>query len=393
MTGYRDFKEIAHSGGKMTFSIRRDTDGQLLISTGWSNSRPTPAAIAGLYADLNTGLVVTDFRMSGMGVPFDPQPPPGTIPVLIGSDSHGKWGHTCPRCEGYFRSAHHPAIYPLTCVYCGCRAPTHAFRTIAQRKYVFHVVEEVCACIDTVEAESEREIVIDMDVVADRESTDLRHHFYYSEQAQQTEFNCVKCGSYNDVRGRFAYCGCCGWRNNLESFKKQIETVRERLNAGTLSAENALRDAVSAWDSCCRDFAAQVRKRIPMKPSRRAALERPFYDTDGAALMAMKQADIDVTRGFGATETTFIKLMMHRRHVHEHLGGVADQTYVTESGDAAARVGDLLRENQAEVHRFANLLGKMIGNVESDFHEIFPPTDWPIEHYRKGSERGRRRIW
>ena len=84
--------------------------------------------------------------------------------------------------------------------------------------------------------------------------------------------------------------------------------------------------------------------------------------------------------------------MMHRRHVHEHLGGVADQKYVMESGDVA-KIGDLLREDQARVHRFANVLGKMISNLETDFHEIFPPTDWPIEYYRNGGDRGRRRIW
>jgi hypothetical protein len=389
MADYRDFKEIAHSGGKMTFAVERDADGRVLVSTGWSHSSPTPAAIAGLYADLNTGLIVGDFRMRGMGVPFEPEPPPGSVPVMLGSDSHAKWGHRCPSCHGYFRSEHHPT-YPLTCAYCGCKAPTHAFRTIAQRKYVRHVIEEVATCITELPPGGHREINIDMDVAGDRESAEPKPDFYYAEQAQQTEFSCEKCGGYNDVRGRFAYCGSCGWRNNRESFKRQVEGVRERLNAGALSPEGAVRDAVSAFDSCCRDFANQVRLRIPMKPSRRTALERPFYDTAGAAMLAMKQSDIDLMRGCSSEDAAFFKLMMHRRHVHEHLGGVVDQNYVAESGDVSGKVGDLLREDREQVHRFASLLTKMMNNLEADFHEIFPPTDWPIERHKKYRDSRRR---
>jgi hypothetical protein len=392
MADYRDFKEIAHSGGKITFSVERDAEGGLSISTAWSHGNPTPAAIAGLYADLNSGLIVGDFRLGGMGEPFKPPPPGGAVPVFIGSDSHAKWGHMCPRCRGYFRSEHHPAIHPLTCAYCGWKGPTHAFRTRAQRKYVHHVIEKVAICIQELPVGEHRDVVIDMDVAGD-ESVDPKPEFYYTEQAQQTEFNCEKCGGYNDVRGRYAYCGACGWRNNRESFESQIEGTRERLNARTLSPESAVRDAVSAFDACCRDFAKQVSERIPMKPTRRSALERPFYDTDGVAMTAMKQADIDLTRGLGAEDAALVRLMMHRRHVHEHLGGVADATYVTESGDTAAKAGDLLREDQGQVHRFANLLVKMVANVEVDFHEIFPPTDWPIEYYKKGGDRGGRRIW
>ena len=240
-------------------------------------------------------------------------------------------------------------------------------------------------------AGEQREIVIDMDAAGDRESSDPKPEFYYAEQAQQTEFNCEKCGGYNDVRGRYAYCGSCGWRNNSESFNKQIDGVRERLNAGTLTPEGAVRDAVSAFNSCCRDFAKQVRERIAMKSARRTALERPFYDTDGVAMVAMKQADL--TRGFSADDAALLKLMMHRRHVHEHLGGVVDQNYVAKSGDTTAKAGDLLREDQGQVHRFGALLAKMIANLEADFHEIFPPTDWPIEYHKKGGDRGRRRIW
>jgi hypothetical protein len=237
-----------------------------------------------------------------------------------------------------------------------------------------------------------REIIVDMDEAGDRESAEMKPDFYYSEQAQQTEFNCVKCGDYNDVRGRFAYCTSCGWKNNREDLKASLEDVRERLNAHHLSPAAAVREAVSEFDACCRDFASQVRARIPMKPTRRAALERAFHDIHASAGTAMRDvADIDLVRGFDKGDTTFLKLMMHRRHVHEHHGSVADETYVKESGDLNARVGVLLREDQGNAHRLIGLLNRMVANLEADFHEIFAPTEWPVRHFNERCERiGRR---
>jgi len=62
-----------------------------------------------------------------------------------------------------------------------------------------------------------------------------------------------------------------------------------------------------------------------------------------------------------------------------------------QSGESGhTKIGDLLREDQGQVNRFASLLGKMVANLEADFHEILPPTYRPIEHRKKGGDRGRR---
>jgi hypothetical protein len=63
---------------------------------------------------------------------------------------------------------------------------------------------------------------------------------------------------------------------------------------------------------------------------------------------------------------------------------------VAESGDTKAKVGDLLREDQRQAHALANLLGKMVANLEADFHDIFPPTDWPVEYHTKRTDRTKR---
>ena len=376
----------------MSFKIACDTNGHKSMASGWTQSRPSPASIVGLYADLNSGEVIADVRLGGVGQPFEPQPPPMSILIMLGSDSHTRWGHQCPRCRGYFRSAHHPAVYPITCTYCGRKAASHVFLTPAQRNYVAHSIEQVVDCLEQIKAGEEKEIIIDMDEAADRESTEPKPDFYYSEQAQQTEFKCTKCGDYNDIRGRFGYCSSCGWKNNREDLKGKLEGIRDRLNANGISAANAIREAVSEFDACCRDFALQVRNRIPMKPARKTALERSFHDIQGSAIKSIKEvADIDLMRDFGSADASFVKLMMHRRHVFEHLGGVADEKYVSESGDPGARVGDLLREDIENCHRLIGLLNRMIANMEADFHEIFQPTEWPVKHFQELNERRKRR--
>ena len=91
--------------------------------------------------------------------------------------------------------------------------------------------------------------------------------------------------------------------------------------------------------------------------------------------------DVDLLRGM-AGDKAFLRLMMHRRHIFEHNGGVADERYVRESGDEAARVNVLVREIQENAHRLIGCLTRMVENFDTDFHEIFRPTDWPVDHHR-----------
>lgn len=388
MTEYDDFQEIAHSGGLMIFNVRSDAEGGISIQSGWKHERRGPAALVGLYADLNSGRVVSGFQVLGIGVPFDPPPPEGALAVWLGSDSRAKWGHQCPRCSTYFRSGNNSGLFPLTCVRCGFCAPAHVFLTPAQKRYVSHIIGEVQSAIQNLNKGEELKIEINLDLVGDKESAEPKPDFYYAEQKQQTEFNCNHCGEYNDVRGRFAYCGSCGWRNNRDDFQRRCADIRDRLNSETIPAATALREIVSEFDACCRDYALQLTKRMPMKPYRRIALQKAFHDADGVAVQTMKEAaDIDIRRDLDAAELRFFQMMFHRRHVHEHLGGVADNHYCTHSGDQLVTEGELLREDRGEIHKLISLLSRMVENLDSQFHEIFPPTEMPIKQYVERQER------
>jgi hypothetical protein len=237
---------------------------------------------------------------------------------------------------------------------------------------------------------TEREVVIDMDAIADQGADQPKPEFYYTAETQQTRYKCDHCGEFNDIRGRYGYCASCGWRNNAQSLKALFAALREKLNSGQASPVETVKSAVSEFDACCRDIATQIKKLIPMKPGRRADLERlVFHDVESATINAIKSMfDIDLLRGIG-DELPFAKMMMHRCHVYEHNAGVADERYVRESGDKGARDGVLIRETQANAHRLIVVLTRIVENFDADFHEIFQPTEWPLNYHR---ERQARRV-
>lgn len=389
MPSYEDFQEIAHCGGQVTFTVYCDAEGRRSFTINVQHSRPTPAAMVGIYALAPHGLPVADFNMGGLGDGFDPPLPEECLPVFLGSDSRQCWGHQCPGCHGYFRNGIHTPFYRLTCPYCGIKASAYQFLTQAQRAYITHYVDTLVSGLNAVEPGTERELVIDMDAIADQSDDQPRPNFYYTSEAQQTRYHCDHCGDFNDIRGRFGYCASCGWRNNFQSLNSVYNEIRDQLNSGQLTAEATVRAAVSEFDACCRDFLAQIRQRIPMKPARKNELQRPaFHDIDSSAIARMKNMfDIDILRNLD-NDTRFVRMMMHRRHIYEHNAGVADERYVRESGDTNIQEGTLIRETQENAHRLIACFTRMIKNLDNDFHEIFPPTEWPIDDHQSRRQRG-----
>lgn len=347
-------------------------------------------AAVGVYILLPYGIPVSDFRLGGIGQPFEPQPPEGAVPAILGSDSMGYWGHQCPRCNGYFRNGNHAAIYLQTCPYCGLRAAAFQFLTPAQRTFLAHLaqtLEEELAAPD--ENGSERQVEIDMQSIAKLSADEPKPDFYYTSQTQQTRYNCNHCGEFNDIRGLYGYCAACGWRNNIQILSSRLSEIRSNLNNGQTRPENALSQAVSTFDAACRDFISQILGRIPMKAARKEELSRlVFHDIESDTFRRVKQFfDLDPLRGIQDQDVKFIKLMMERRHVYEHNSGVIDPRYVERSGDGTAIEGNLLREDGGNVHRLIGQLLRMTTNIDKDFHDIFTPTKWPIEHHEDMKKR------
>jgi len=380
----QDFKEIAHCGANTTIHISCDEEGRKSAAFGIVHRSPGPMTAIGIYILLPQGIPVCDFRMGGIGQPFDPPPPKGTVPAILGSDSMGYWGHQCPQCNGYFRNRNHAAVYPQTCPYCGLRTEASHFLTPAQRMFLAHLAATLETELEAPDENgTERQVEIDMATLVKQSAKEPKPSFYYASQTQQTRYSCEHCGEFNDIRGLYGYCAACGWRNNVQMLAGRLSEIRAEVNSERIRPEAAVGQSVSTFDAACRDFANQMTRRIPMKPTRQKELSRlVFHDTESETFKRMKQYfDLAPLKGIQEKDVKFIRMMMERRHVYEHNSGVIDQRYIERSGDADAIEGNLLREGRDNVHRLIGLLTRIVANVDKDFHEIFTPTKWPIEHY------------
>jgi hypothetical protein len=376
-----DFTEISHSGGKITFSIRTDQEGNRKYQVGISGNRPVPMSLIAVYA-LREGIAVEEIELGGIGQPWNPPPFPGCFPVFIASDSEGYFGHHCPSCNGYWRSGPFPNI----CPYCAIPARSFQFLSAAQSSYVrgyCRVLSEALA------SEQDGDVVIDMDAVADAVGKEgEKPAFYVSEESQQRKFTCPKCDEFNDILGRFGYCSRCGTRNDQVDFEDEtIPAIRKRLNENQ-APEDCVRDSVAAFDS----FVAQVSKalvqRVPMTVARQKRLSMfSFHKLEEVQSTFKEWFDIDLFSGMKEEERRSVVLMFHHRHVYEHNGGEVDQRYLDNSGDITVRLKQRLRENKEGAHSLLSALVKMTRNLHAGFHELFPPLEGPIKSFEERKDK------
>jgi hypothetical protein len=376
-----EFQTIAHSGGKVTITVSLDPEtGRKRYRLTWTHCRPNAGGFFAVYA-LPPGLVIGQMNLGGIGSVPNPPPLPGCYQVFVGSDSEGKYGRQCIACNGYWRSE-----LGQFCPYCGIRGTVVEFMTDGQRSYV----EQWCAAMDkALLTNVGGEYVIDLDSVADAADTALpeKPAFYYAEQSQQHSYNCAACNAFNDILGTFGYCTGCGSRNDLHIFvEKKIPELRGRINSGG-PYETCAKEAVAAFDSFIGQYVEQLVKRVAMTPGRKMRLEKVrFHDFQIVERDMRELFDINIAKDLTEDERAFAKLIFHRRHVYEHLGGEADQKYVNDSGENV-RVGQALRESLQTAHRAIGVVHKMACNVHAGFHEIFPVDEKSIARFEKWKPR------
>lgn len=375
-----EFQEVGHCGGQFTVNVKTEPDGRRGIQLGIQNSRPTPASWFAIYT-LPQGVPVGTIQLGGIGDRWNPAPFPGCLPIFIASDSHGKFGHQCSQCDGYWRSGGTPSRWSMTCPYCGFRAETHEFLTEGQLRYV----EACCELIgEAMQSEEDGEYVVDMDKAADAVGKDgPKPKFYYAEETQQNKYKCLACGDFNDILGRYGYCSTCGTHNGMRELEVDIKVIRDRINT-TTEYEACAKDVVAAFDSFARQIAKQLSSRIPMTPSRRKEWERRLFHNLKPCAEALDAAfDINIFKSLGDDYIGFAILMFHRRHVYEHNGGEVDEKYIRDSGDSSVRPKQVIRETRETSSRIADLAIKMGNNMAIGFHDIFPPEDIPVRIQRE----------
>jgi Zn finger protein HypA/HybF involved in hydrogenase expression len=375
-----EFQEIAHSGGQVTLNFRTE-EGRRLVSHGFRHCRPN--AWAGVqYYVLMPGIVVEVAPIYGIGVPTPPPSIPGCFPVMIMSDSQGKFGHNCPACRGYWRS---DAI-PLICPYCAHEDSSQNFLSDAQRRYVHHYAR---LFDEGVHQDGDTEYVIDMDAVADASGKEgEKPAFYVSDVSQQHQFTCTACDQFNDVLGHFAFCSSCGTRNDRDVFENEtVMGIRERLNKGG-DPSTAVKEAVSAFDTVAGQYAKQLLRLVPLSERRRNVLKTMrFHNFVRVVEVFREWFDIELVEGIKESEQAFVKLRFHRRHVYEHNGGEVDQKYLDDSGDTSVVLKQVIRETREDAHSLIGSLIKVVRNLHKGFHDLLPPAPEPIKYFEERKAR------
>lgn len=383
-----DFQEIAHCGGKFSITTKTAENGRRSYSVGVSGSSPNAAALFGIYA-LPEGIPAGIIELGGIGQEWNEAPHPACIPVMIGSDSEGHFGHECDACGSYWRSQGAGTLWPLTCPYCGVQGGGHQFLTQGQLNYV----RAFCGLFrQALSHEKDGQFTIDMDKVADdvRKGGE-RPSFYYVEETQQNKFTCNACGAFNDILGRYGYCSSCGTRNELQEFRREIERIRQQAKSGG-PFENCVRDTVSAFDAIARNLTKQLLRRVPLVMRRKAPLEDATFQN-----LKRRVEDLDVAFGISllqelsSSEIDFAIRAFHRRHVYEHNGGEVDEKYLADSGDTSVRLKQMLYETIEHAFKTTEVVDRLARNFHAGFHELFPPQPEPIKYHEDRKRRMKER--
>jgi hypothetical protein len=371
-----DFKDkIGAAAGKVEFLY---TPGKG-IAVQISGSSPGIFAMYMVAVSMDGRHLLSEIPATGIGVqPVYPQP---SMIAYIQSDTLGMWGRNCPACQKYFRTNH--VIGETWCPYCSALAPSLAFVSKDQRKYIL-------ACYDAF-ARALRE---KKDTAVEfAEITDSNSAWHYSEQKQQFHFTCSEkdCKTETDILGEYGYCPRCGRTNARKLFLERIDKMLNRWADADKSVSDRQERGL-VWEELTKnivgDFehlAKHLRIKLlhfPMTPNRRKRLEELNFQQPLQANESLVQwFDVGLLAWPGNTKTPkriiqdadlpFIKKMIQRRHILIHNGGIADHDYLALSGDNQAQLGERIRVRSGEAKRFIEIVRTMAENLLDNLEHGF----------------------
>jgi hypothetical protein len=307
-----------------------------------------------------------------------PQP---SVLAFVQSDQQGMWGRNCPTCEKYFRTDQ--IMGDTTCPYCVEIATDLAFVSKEQRVYL-------TACYDACARAYLQKESTSVDMA---EITDEKVAWHYSEVKQQFHFVCQTkgCKCQTDILGEYGYCPRCGLSNardvffetadkelvRLEEARSTVPDRRERENVW----EKITVDALSRFEALAKHLRRRL-LRLPMTAKRRGELDHINFQQPINADRLLKQwFDIGMLEWAGTannpkrqvpqSDLEFIKVMVQKRHILIHNGGVVDQEYLDNTGDGSVQLDERIMIRSKEAKRFLTLVRDMARNLLDNVEEGF----------------------
>jgi hypothetical protein len=362
-----EFKDkIPAAGGKVEFLYDEGSGGIAAQISGTGFMALYQVAIS-----MDGRRLLSTVPATGIGV-TSVYPRPSVL-TFIQSDEQGMWGRNCPLCQKYFRTNH--VMNVTYCPYCAADAPSLAFISKDQRKYI-------TACYDAF-ARAYREKKSTAVEIAD--ITDQTPAWHYQEEKQQFHFKCAEknCDVEADILGKYGYCPGCGRTNARKLFLEHIETMLKRVDEVKNTVADR-RERGLIWEEMTKNIvgnfehlAKHLRVKLlnlPMTPNRRKRLEelnfqKPLQTNDtllewfDIGLLAWPGDGTARKRVVPDADLPFIKKMVQRRHILIHNGGIVDQEYLDLSGDTQVQLGERISIGSNEIRRFIGCIRTMAENL------------------------------
>lgn len=356
----KSFEEIAHSGGRIEF--RRTEDGSYTESISNVSHGTSPRCYR--VSVSGDGRLLDVLPVQGLGVP------PRRFAAWVFSDAEGLFGRRCPRCDSYFRTD--AALAETNCPYCGRLESTLAFSTPNQLSFIENYVNAEIAFVTG----DEEYLRIDLDQLID----ELEHNepgWVYSEERQQSLFECSGCSTKFDILGEYGCCPCCGNHNAAMVVKAKFGAVAQDVGLHPEKAAEAevpsewLGRCVSTYEALAQHYRQHL-LRLPMTPRRRQALEKDlnFQRIRGAAKRLDDWFGFRLLDGLTQDQQEFLVVMLEKRHVFVHNGGRADQRYLDKSGDTSARLNQTLAVTRIEIETLVKVLRRVCERLIREFDSI-----------------------
>lgn len=360
-----EFEEIAHTGGKIEIFAAG--------SIRYSHNRTGRASMYQLSVTLN-------------GIPLDLVMPRGishkgnnaklpdySVLVMVASDKEGFFGRFCRICKEYFRSKSVPQFG--FCPYCGHQAHNIAFTTNNQKLYILAIVELYHKVIN-----EERNQILDLDEIIDSLESNKKNPFIYTEQRQQTLFECSECKNKQDILGLYGFCHACGHRNSLNELEKKLKSISKKIR---LIDENYTKfseqqnELASILDSCVAAFDGfgkdiiELLSKLPAVEIRRKKIKKIKLQKPIEAAETLKNLfDFDILKNFDENNKTLLTKCFNKRHLITHASGIVDEGYIKQTNDISVKLGQIVRIEKEEILKLINLLERYASILFKEYKSI-----------------------
>lgn len=199
------------------------------------------------------------------------------------------------------------------------------------------------------------------------------------EQREQwtLDITCEKCNTSYSVIGSAYFCPNCGYNNVLNSFENSMMTIDNMLNSqeemysvfskiydndkATIMCqkllESSLGDIVSAFQYFAYELFKTKMLLVKFQPN-------DFQKVDVGDQLFNKNYGIQYTNYITVSEKEKMNKYFNQRHVIEHLNGIVDEKYISNSQDTNYKIGQRLVIKTKDVKELLKIINKLCSGLD-----------------------------